>query len=110
MMKSFTPWAAESFMMCQRIGRPPISVIGFGVRWDSGGIGGPEPAGEQYGFHARRISAAGARPKELSWGKQGPNPAIGIRHPATGIPAPRRGPRGLQQFNQKPPFFPLFPT
>jgi hypothetical protein len=30
MMKSLTPWAENICMMCQRIGRPPISTIGFG--------------------------------------------------------------------------------
>src|SRR6185436_15788177 len=29
-MKSFTPCAEYIFMMCQRIGLPPISIIGFG--------------------------------------------------------------------------------
>ncbi len=28
--KSRKPWLAYIFMMCQRIGRPPISTIGFG--------------------------------------------------------------------------------
>src|SRR6185437_7273090 len=29
-MNSLTPWWAYSFMMCHRIGRPPISTIGLG--------------------------------------------------------------------------------
>src|SRR5688572_5292498 len=29
-MNSVMPWAAWMFMMCHRMGRPPISTIGFG--------------------------------------------------------------------------------
>ncbi len=30
-------------MMCQRIGRPPISIIGFGIRWVASPIRTPRP-------------------------------------------------------------------
>src|SRR6266849_10069444 len=35
MMKSLIPWKEYNFMMCQRIGFPPISTIGFGLTWVS---------------------------------------------------------------------------
>src|SRR2546430_15506910 len=30
-MKSLIPWKEYNFMMCQRMGLPPISTIGFGL-------------------------------------------------------------------------------
>ena len=42
-MNSLTPNAAYSFMMCQRIGRPPISSIGFGRVPDSSAMRVPLP-------------------------------------------------------------------
>src|SRR5437763_15235099 len=43
MTKSFTSCAESPFMMCQRIGRPPISTIGFGLATVSSLIREPRP-------------------------------------------------------------------
>src|ERR1043165_190865 len=43
MTKSLTPWALYIFMICQRIGFPPISIIGLGLLTDSSLIREPSP-------------------------------------------------------------------
>src|SRR5579859_7402347 len=43
MMKSLIPWWEYSFMMCQRIGLPPISTMGFGLTWVSSLKREPKP-------------------------------------------------------------------
>src|SRR5581483_11305593 len=42
-MKSLNPWWEYIFMMCHRMGRPPISIIGFGLRWLSSEMRVPRP-------------------------------------------------------------------
>src|SRR2546428_6339793 len=37
-------------MMCHRIGRPPISIMGFGLRWDSSLIRVPKPPARMTAF------------------------------------------------------------
>src|SRR6266496_2092395 len=37
-------------MMCQRIGRPPISIIGLGLRWDSSLMRVPRPPARMTAF------------------------------------------------------------
>ena len=54
-MKSRTPKWEYSFMMCQRIGRPPISIMGLGRRWLSSEIRVPRPPARITAF----IPAAG---------------------------------------------------
>ncbi|MNQ62532.1 hypothetical protein D3C85_768810 [compost metagenome] len=39
-------------MMCQRIGLPPISIIGLGLRWDSSLIRVPRPPARMTAFIA----------------------------------------------------------
>src|SRR6185503_12152700 len=43
MTKSVTPCVVYMFITCQRIGRPPISIMGFGRRCDSSEIRVPMP-------------------------------------------------------------------
>src|SRR6267378_3111968 len=43
MTNSLTPCAEYTFMMCHRIGLPPISIIGFGLRPDSSLMRVPMP-------------------------------------------------------------------
>ena len=43
MTKSLIPWAPKPFILCQRIGRPPISIIGLERRWHSPVIHAPTP-------------------------------------------------------------------
>src|ERR1017187_9354821 len=50
MMNSVTLWAAKMFMMCQRIGRPPISTIGFGRRLVSSERREPNPPARMIAF------------------------------------------------------------
>ena len=40
---SFILFALNNFMICHRIGRPPISIIGFGFMWDSSLMRVPKP-------------------------------------------------------------------
>src|SRR5262245_3096414 len=40
---SLIPWWEKIFMMCHKIGLPPISTIGFGLRWDSSDMRVPIP-------------------------------------------------------------------
>src|ERR1035438_902406 len=50
MMNSVILWAAKMFMMCQRIGRPPISTIGFGRRLVSSERREPNPPARMIAF------------------------------------------------------------
>jgi hypothetical protein len=54
-MNSFTPKDAYSFMMCHRMGRVPISTIGFGRVFDSSAM--RPAAGENDALHARNAGS-----------------------------------------------------
>ena len=49
-MNSLKPWCEKSFMMCHRIGRPPISIIGLGRRWLSSEMRVPSPPARMTAF------------------------------------------------------------
>src|SRR3989344_2964097 len=49
-VKSLTPWAAYIFMMCQRMGSPPISIMGLGRRCDSSEMRVPSPPASSTAF------------------------------------------------------------
>jgi hypothetical protein len=51
-MNSATPKQAYSFMMCQRMGREPISTIGLGRVFDSSAIRVPLPPARMTHFMA----------------------------------------------------------
>jgi hypothetical protein len=42
-MKSLIPYAEYNFMMCDKIGLPPISIMGLGFKWVSSEILVPKP-------------------------------------------------------------------
>src|SRR6516165_8551642 len=56
MMKSVMPCAAYIFMMCQMIGRPPISTIGFGFVSVSSAMRVPRPPARMTALVPRRLS------------------------------------------------------
>src|SRR5215831_15474502 len=49
-MKSLIPWWEYSFMMCQRIGLPPISTMGFGLTCVSSLNREPKPPARMTAF------------------------------------------------------------
>src|SRR6185369_11944587 len=50
MMNSLIPCAEYIFRMCHRTGLPPISIIGFGLRWVSSEIRVPSPPARTTAF------------------------------------------------------------
>jgi hypothetical protein len=50
MIKSLWPYVAYIFMICQRMGLLPISIIGFGFRWLSSEIRVPSPPAKMTTF------------------------------------------------------------
>ncbi len=44
-------------MMCQRIGLPPISIMGFGLRCDSSEILVPRPPARMTAFMYKNVNA-----------------------------------------------------
>jgi hypothetical protein len=49
--KTWMPRAKYCFMMCQRIGLPPVSIIGFGLRCDSSLMHAPGPPAKIIAFN-----------------------------------------------------------
>src|SRR6266496_6204905 len=67
-------------MMCQRIGRPPISIIGFGLRWDSSLMRVPKPPARMTAFMTRILDGRDEAMQKLGLRHAGaplcPTPAI----------------------------------
>ncbi len=68
-MNSFTPKAPYSFMMCQRIGRVPISTMGLGRVFDSSAMRVPLPPAKMTHFTSAppaRTDTAQSAPRNTS--------------------------------------------
>jgi len=61
MTNSSMPWAEHIFMMCQRIGLPPISTIGLGLRCVSSLRRVPSPPARITAFMRTSGAPEGAR-------------------------------------------------